>query len=90
MMISPELYVEQLSDKKYEELLLIRDELIESVQSYEEDPYLETDIMPGPEVVYQCELQYLGKLCELIAEKFRQERVWIETEGLDLKIEKEA
>lgn len=37
-------------------------------------------IHPSPEVVYQCNLEYLGKLCELIAEKYNQEYVWGETD----------
>lgn len=30
------------------------------------------------EVIYQCNLEYLGKLCELISKKYNREFVWFE------------
>jgi len=56
-------------------------ELVEEIRAFEDhtyNPELEM-IHPSPEVVYQCNLEYLGKLCELIAEKYNQEYVWGET-----------
>lgn len=78
MMISPDWFVEELKDKSYKELLSIRDKLIRQIRSFEKhtyDPKLDT-ICPSPDVVYQCNLQYLSKLCDLIAEKYNSEIVW--------------
>ena len=76
MMISPEGFIEMNKDKNYKELIKVRDELISDLRSFEADPYQKGFIDPSPEVVYQMNLQYLGKLCELIAEKYNQEYVW--------------
>lgn len=77
MMVSPEWFIEELKDKKYKELLIVRDKLIESIREFETksyDPELNL-ICPSPAVVYQMNLQYLGKLCELIYEKYNGEYV---------------
>lgn len=78
MMISPEMFVEMYKDKKYKELLPIRDELIQAIRDFEEETYdpKEALINPSPDVVYQMNLEYLGKLCELISEKYNKEYVW--------------
>ncbi len=76
MMISPEGFIEMNKDKNYKELIKVRDELISDIRSFEADPDQNGFIDPSPEVVYQMNLQYLGKLCELIAEKYNQEYVW--------------
>ena len=78
MMISPEGFIESHKNKSYKELLPIRDKLMKEIRAFERrtyDPELEM-ISPSPEVVYQCNLLYLGKLCELIAEKYNQEYIW--------------
>ena len=36
----------------------------------------EYNINPSPDVIYQCNLLYLSKLCELIADKFNKEYEW--------------
>ena len=75
MMISPEFFIEQYKDKRYEELLPVRDNLLEEIRAFENrtyDPELDS-WRPSPDVIYQFNLEYLGKLCELIAEKYRQE-----------------
>lgn len=75
MMISPEGYIESYKNKPYRELLTVRDKLLDEIRAFEDhtyNPELEM-IHPSPEVVYQCNLEYLGKLCELIAEKYNQE-----------------
>ena len=78
MMISPEGFIEEYKNKSYAELLLIRDELLEEIQAFESHTYNpEMDMFdPSPEVVYQCNLEYMGKLCELIAEKYNQKFVF--------------
>ena len=76
MMISLEGFIEMNKDKSYKELIKVRDELISDIRSFEADPDQKGFIDPSPEVVYQMNLQYLGKLCELIAEKYNQKYVW--------------
>ena len=78
MMISPEMFIEMYKDKKYKELLPIRDELIQDIRDFEEEAYdpKEALIDPSPDVVYQMNLEYLGKLCELISKKYNKEYVW--------------
>lgn len=78
MMISPEMFVELHKDKKYKDLLPVRDELINAIRVFETkiyDPKMDS-ICPAPEVIYQMHLQYLGKLCEIISEKYNKEFVW--------------
>ena len=81
MMISPDVYVEGYRNKSYKELLMVRDELLKEIRAFENHTYSSVFEMihPSPEVVYQCNLEYLGKLCELIAEKYNQEYVWGDT-----------
>ena len=82
MMISPEGFVEIHKDKTYKELLPIRDDLIADIKDFEAnfENRKESDMCPSPEVRYQCDLEYLGKLCELISEKYNREYVWGEDE----------
>lgn len=83
MMISPDMFVELHKDKKYKELLPVRDELISDIRAFENmtyDPEMSI-ICPAPEVLYQVHLQYLGRLCELISEKYNREYVWGEEES---------
>lgn len=67
-MISPEMFAEEYENMSYEELLPVRDDLIEDIRSLEKSG--ENNNYPG-NTQYQVELGYLGKLCELIAEKYR-------------------
>lgn len=76
-MISPESYILKYIDKPYEELLLVRDRLISHIRHFEKhkDEQEEVIICPSSEVAYQCNLEYLAKMCELIAKKYNQEFV---------------
>ena len=79
MMISPEAYANMQKNKSYEELIKERDSLIEDIQSFEKDKDRSGDawmVEPSPEVIYQCNFQYLGKLSELIAEVYNRVYVW--------------
>lgn len=78
MMISPAGFLELHKDKLYAELLPVRDNLIRQIRSFEKRPKNSdsTIISPSPEVVYQCNLEYLGELCKLISEKYNQEFIW--------------
>ena len=77
MMISPEGFIEKYKNMSYLELLLVHEKLIKELHAFEDhsyDPKLNM-IHPSPEVIYQCNLEYLGRLCELIAEKYNKEFV---------------
>ena len=82
MMISPNGFIESYKNKSYKELLPVRDELMQEIWTFENHSYDSELIMmhPSPEVVYQCNLKYLGELCKLIADKYNQEYVWGDTE----------
>ena len=76
MMISPDSYISEFKDKPYDKLLVERDKLIRSIKKFEKEYGKEDDsdfviMSPSPDVVYQMELEYLGKLAVLISEKFR-------------------
>lgn len=77
MMMSPESFIKLHKDKSYKELLQIRDKLVEEIWAFERNTH-DSDfyIHPSPEVVYQCNLMYLGELCKLISEKYNREFVW--------------
>lgn len=87
MMLSPESFIMQYEDLSYKELIKIRNNLINDIRRFErnmskEHDEKEPDVIiitdPSPEVVYQVNLKYLGKLCELISEKYNQEYIWRE------------
>lgn len=83
MLMSPEMYVVYLKDKKYKELLKERDSRMEAIRAFENDKNRSGEewmIKPSPEVIYQCNLQYLAKICELIAETYNRVYVWGEEE----------
>lgn len=77
MMIAPIAYVEMLKDKTYEELLDERRELFEQILDFEahRNEPIEHNICPTPETCYQVNLEYLGELCKLIAEKYNEEYI---------------
>ena len=74
MMTAPETYIDNLKDKSYEELLKVRDELIVDILYFEnhleEQMANEIYICPSPSLVYQWNLETLGKLLKLISKKF--------------------
>jgi len=84
MMIHPEGYIDMIEDKSYENLLKERDTLLMKIREFEESMNKPKDerwlISPSPEVVYQCNLMYLAKLCELIQETYNRVYVWGEVE----------
>ena len=60
----------------YEELLEERDELLDFIKAFEEGELDKEDylICPSPAVRYQMDLEYLGQLAPVIAEKYRDKR----------------
>lgn len=72
-MINPKGYEEMLEDKTYCNLLKVRDSLIIKIRKFEKDKKRLDDkgrVHPSPESSYQMNLQYLGKICEKIAEVY--------------------
>ena len=70
-MVSPDYFVEEYKDMTYEELLPVRDELIEDIREFEKNGPGASGMHPSPSTIYQVNLEYLGKLCELIADKYQ-------------------
>lgn len=76
MMISPENFIEIHKNKSYKELLAVRDELLSEIQHFESDTERQGEEWmraPSPVVVYQCNLEYLGSLCQLISQRYNQD-----------------
>jgi len=89
MMISPQSFVESYKNKSYKELLPVRDKLMKEIRAFERRTYNPELVMisPSPEVIYQCNLLYLGELCALIAEKYNQEFIWGDADEEDEEVE---
>ena len=83
MMISPNCYVDELSDKTYKELLEAREILLKSLYLFEKGEAKKGDVLvcPSPEVMYQMNLEYLGELCKLISKKYNEEYIWNKKES---------
>ena len=76
-MISSETFADVHADKTYEELIEVRNELINSIKKFEATPQNEDSdfiICPGPDVVYQINHEYLSKICLLIVQKFQEQQ----------------
>ena len=78
MMISPESYIDELKNKTYKELIGEKNKLLKEISDFENNKIAdeEYNINPSPDVIYQCNLLYLSKLCELIADRFNKEYEW--------------
>ena len=84
MMMSPEMYAEEHRNDSFEELIEIRDDLVEELKTLEKVVYDKEqkdkarDICPGPDVQYQMTLEYLAKLCMVLHVKYNAEVVFAE------------
>ena len=82
MMISPEMFKENLKDKSYMELIRERNRLIRYIRKFEKDEMAgdRSDpgwrICPSQDVQYQMHLEYLAALCGMMKEKYNDEYVW--------------
>ena len=65
-MLSPEAFIGEYKDYSYDDLLPVKDELINEIKELEKG---DNKGYSG-NTRYQMDLEYLGKLCELIADKF--------------------
>lgn len=84
MMIDPISYAAQYKKYTYAELISVRDELQRDLVSMEQEiqrrkreQELVFDMRPSLETRYSVSLDYMAALCNLMAEKFREER-WAE------------
>lgn len=82
MLIDPMMYADELKDVSYEELIIKRDELIRSVMRFEQMEKAgdrsgpEWQNVPGPDVRYQANLEYLSAICSLMKERYNTEYIW--------------
>ena len=72
MMISPEHYRKTIEHYDLNQLRQLRDELLAEIFRFEKDEISleEKMIAPSPDVVYQCNNDYLVQVIELINQKF--------------------
>ncbi len=78
MFISPGTLIDQGKDKTYEELLAVRNELIKEIEDFEKEKganHIRVYTMPSKELIYENNLKYLGKICLLISDKFKSEKL---------------
>ena len=77
-MMAPQSYVDELESRSYEQMIKERNKLIREIRHFEK-PREETMnseeeyICPGPDVVYQWNLDALALLCMSISRKFNEE-----------------
>ena len=75
-MVAPETILKEYEGKSYKELLVVRDKYFREIKYFEkneEELMKEIIIHPSPDVEYQWNLEFLGKLFPLIEEKFKEE-----------------
>ena len=77
MMISPEGFAEDNKGKSYEELIAVRNELMDEIKAFEERkiPQEEYYICPSPDAQYWNNLKYMIEICKLIDEAYNTESV---------------
>lgn len=84
MMISPQTYISRFKSAGYTDLIRERDCLIDELRKFEQNEMngdrsgKEWLMDPNPETTYQCNLNYLAELCELMRERYNSEYVWRE------------
>lgn len=74
MLISPEEFERINQNKPYSELLYVRNNLLDKILKFERQKETKSNIVClSPKVVYQYNLEYLGKICSLLAHKYNWE-----------------
>ena len=79
MMMSPETYVMKYENSTYFELLKLKNELVQEITEFENDIEMknpEWGINPSPDVHYQWNLEFLGKVASMLQEAFNEEYEW--------------
>ena len=76
MMISPEWFKSNHENDSYEQLLEVREKLIDDIRTFERDGTFlgEEFCSPSPENRYEHYLLFLAKTCELIETKYSEKR----------------
>ncbi len=84
MMISPEHFRSLHENDSYEELLAVRDDLLERIRRFEKDgaPAEEMFCSPSPESRYQSYLHFTAEICKLIADRYRDDQFQIFWQGV--------
>ena len=73
MMISPETYSEDFQEETMENLIKERDRLLNKLKKYEKGDFDKSIIMnPSPEVIYQCNCDYLIEIINIIKRKVQE------------------
>lgn len=76
-MIAPEVYIEELQDKTYKEILVFRNQLLNEIKDFEEHieqiMTKQSYLYPSPDVVYQWNLWTVSLIFKLLQEKFNEE-----------------
>lgn len=76
MMMSPDSFLKEYENAGYFELLKLKNELVQSIASFENDCEMKDDgwkFSPGPDVQYQWNLDVLGKVAGMLREAFNRE-----------------
>ena len=79
MMISPKTFVDEYRNYSIEEIIEVRNDLINEIKDLEKIVFSKDrnneawGICPGPDVQYQVNLEYLSQICILLSEKYNEE-----------------
>ncbi len=84
MMICPESFLSEHASDSFDQLLMLRSELMNDIIAFEQKmtPESEWMVRPSPEVLYQMNLKYLAVLCDYIAERYNREFINCNDEDL--------
>ena len=76
MMFSPEYFKSLHENDSFEELLAVRDDLIKNIQRFEKEgpPPEEMLCSPSPEYRYRSYLHFTAEICNLIADRYRDDQ----------------
>ena len=86
MMISPGSYSDEHKNDTFNQLMEERDSLYKEIKELEKIVYnddrgqSEWKMQPGPDVIYQMDLEYLAEICNLLQEKYNSEIIWGDSE----------
>ena len=84
MMISPYTFIEEYKDYSYEQLVAVRNDLLKEIldhENYVRSGEYDLSIMgmcPSPDVVYQCNMEYLLELITLMNKKQKGNELFVD------------
>ncbi len=79
MMISPETFVEEYAHAGYQELLKLKNDLVQHIVDFESDYDMKDpgwNMDPSPDVHYQWNLAALSKVADMLQKAFNEEYEW--------------